>query len=76
MESLPELKVSGIRSDEKKMKIVLESFYPVNTTAGPLGHFTVSLAAEKSGHSAEVLYQQESGIRRRDRNPAADRRSR
>ena len=59
MESLPQLKVAGISSDERQMKIILESFYPVNTRDGPRGHFTVSLAAEKAGSPAKVLYQED-----------------
>jgi len=59
MEAVPQLKVAGIGSSEEQMKITLESFYPVNTSTGPVGHFAVSLAAEKAGSPAKVLYQED-----------------
>ncbi len=60
MQETPELRVNSIHTDLKSMRVQLESFYPILTTAGSVGHFSVSLAAEKTGSGpAAILYQQD-----------------
>ena len=59
MASIPTLKVGKISSDQDRLHITLDSFYPVNTANGSQGHFSVSIAAEKSGTPAQVLFQQD-----------------